>query len=115
MLGAVTLVGAAAVVPFRPHVAAKIGLAGSVLLWVYYALLIAVSIVTPFSKWHSIRFFISFHDYVPVAGILVAPILLIASTANSVLFFKAKFYKRRSQEKTLPRRPEFFLLRSPLD
>jgi hypothetical protein len=27
---------------------------------------------------------------------------------------KAKFYKGRSQEKTLPRRPEFFLLRSPI-
>src|ERR1700682_4424063 len=28
---------------------------------------------------------------------------------------RAKFYKGRSQEKTLPRRPEFFLLRSPPD
>ena len=90
VLGAVRLVGAAAVVPFRPHVAAKIGHAGSVLLRVYYAPLIAVSIVKPFSTWHSIRFFISFHDYVPVAGILVGPILLIASTASPVLFFKAK-------------------------
>jgi len=60
VLGAVTLVGAAAVVPFRPHVAAKIGLAGSVLLWVYYAPLIAVSIVTRFSTWHSIPFLFRF-------------------------------------------------------
>ena len=47
LLGALTLVGAAAVVPFRPHVAAKIGLAGSLLLWVYYAPLIAVSVLCP--------------------------------------------------------------------
>jgi hypothetical protein len=90
LLGAATLVGAAIAVPFRPRVAAKIGLAGTLLLWFYYAPLIAVSIFTPFSTWHSIRFFISFHDYVPVVGILVGPILLIASTANSALFFKAK-------------------------
>jgi len=90
LLGAATLVAAAALVPFRQRVAAKIGLAGSLLLWVYYAPLIAVSIFTPFSTWLNIRQLISFHDYVPVVGILVGPILLIASTTNSALFFRAK-------------------------
>jgi hypothetical protein len=90
LLGAATLVGAAVTVPFRQRVAAKIGLAGSLLLWLYYAPLIAVSIFTPLSTWHSIRFFVSYHDYVPVVGILVGPILLIASTANSALFIRAK-------------------------
>jgi hypothetical protein len=90
LLGAATLVGATVAVPFRPPVAVKIGFAGSLLLCVYYAPLIAVSIFTPFSTWHSIRFFISFRDYVPVMGILVGPILVIASTTNSAIFFRAK-------------------------
>lgn len=90
LLGAATLVGAAAAVPFRPRIAAKIGLAGSLLLWVYYAPLIAVSVFTLFSTWANIRQLISVHDYVPVVGILVGPILLIASTANSVLCLRAK-------------------------
>jgi hypothetical protein len=90
LTGAATLVGAAIAVPFRLDVAAKIGLAGSLVLWVYYPPRIAVSIFTPFSTCHSIRFFISYRDYVPVVGILVAPILLIVSTANAALLFKAE-------------------------
>ena len=90
LFGAATLVGAAVAVPFRPRVAGKIGLAGSLLLWTYYVPLIAISIFTPISTWHSIRFFISYHDYVPVVGILVGPMLLIACTVKSALLFRAK-------------------------
>jgi len=90
LLGAATLVGAVVTVPFRQHVAAKIGLAGSLLLWLYYAPSLAVSIFTPFSTWQNIRFFISFHDYVPVVGAIFGPILLIASTANSIILLRTK-------------------------
>jgi hypothetical protein len=83
LLGAMTLVGATATVPFQPRIAAKFGLAGSLLLWIYYAPLIVDSIFTPFSSWHDIRQSISFNDYVPVVGILLGPILLIATTAKS--------------------------------
>ena len=90
LLGAATLVGAAVTVPFRQRVATKIGLAGSLLLWLYYAPSLAVSIFTPFSTWQNIRFFISFHDYVPVVGAIFGPILLIASTANSIILLRTK-------------------------
>src|SRR5258708_913805 len=55
LLGSVTLVGAAMLAPFRPHVAAAIGLAGSLLLWVYYAPLTIVSFFTPFTTRTEIR------------------------------------------------------------
>jgi len=90
LIGAVTLAGAALAAPFRPLAAAKAGLVGSLLLWVYYAPSIAASIFMPFSTWQNIRFFISFHDYVPVVGAIFGPILLIATTANSVVTLTAK-------------------------
>jgi hypothetical protein len=88
LLGSVTLVGAAMLAPFRPHIAAAIGFAGSLLLWIYYAPLIIVSLFTPFTARNEIQVFISFHDYVPLVGMLVGPVLLILSTTKSVLFFK---------------------------
>jgi hypothetical protein len=96
LLGAVTLVVAAVAALLRPHIGAKIGLAGSFLLWVYYAPSIAISFFMPFSTWQSIRQFISFHDYIPVVGIFVAPILLIATTATSALFLKAKSFHEKA-------------------
>jgi hypothetical protein len=90
LLGAVTLVVAAAAALLRPRIGAKIALAGSLLLWVYYAPSIVISFFMPLSTWQNIRFFISFHDYVPVVGAIVGPILLIASTANSLVFLRGK-------------------------
>jgi len=97
LLGALTLVGAAAVVPFRPHVAAKIGLAGSLLLWVYYAPLIAVSVFMPFTTRGEIQTFISDQEFVPLVGMLVGPVLLIACTANSALFLRKNKRSRKSE------------------
>jgi hypothetical protein len=88
LLGSVTLAGAAMLVPFRPHVAAALGFAGSLLLWVYYAPLTIVSFLTPFTTRAEIQGFITFHDYVPLVGMLVGPVLLIVCTIKSVLFFK---------------------------
>ncbi len=88
LLGSVTLIGAAMLVPFRPHVAAAIGFAGSLLLWVYYAPLTIVSLFTPLTTRTEIQGFISFHDYVPLVGMLVGPVLLLVCTANAILFFK---------------------------
>ena len=84
LLGSATLLGAAVLVTLRPRVAAKVGRAGSLLLWVFYAPLITVGLLMPFSTWLQIRTFISFRDYVPLVGLFVGPILLIASTVNSI-------------------------------
>jgi hypothetical protein len=88
LLGSVTLAGAAMLVPFRPHIAAAFGFSGSLLCWVYYAPLTILSVLTPFTTRAEIQGFISFHDYVPLVGILVGPLLLIVCTTKSVLFFK---------------------------
>jgi hypothetical protein len=88
LLGSATLLGAAVLVRLPPRAAAKVGLAGSLLLLVFYAPLIVVSLSMPFSTWLQIRTFIFFHDYVPLVGMLVAPILLIACMVNSTLFFR---------------------------
>jgi hypothetical protein len=88
LIGSVTLAGAAMLVRFRPRVAAALGFAGSLLLWVYYAPLIIISFSTPFTTWTEIQGFIKFRDYVPLVGMLVGPVLLIVCTTASVLFFK---------------------------
>ena len=69
LLSSATLAGAAFLLPFRPSLAAKVGLAGSVLSWVFYGPLIVASLVAPFSIWLEIKTFITFHDYVPTTGI----------------------------------------------
>jgi|HubBroStandDraft_1064217.scaffolds.fasta_scaffold477354_2 hypothetical protein len=83
-LGSVTLLGAGVLMPFRARIAVKLGLAGALLLWVFYAPLISVSIGMPFSTWREIRAFLSFRDYVPLVGMLVGPILLVACTVTLV-------------------------------
>jgi hypothetical protein len=88
LLGSATLLGTASLLPFRPSRAAKIGLAGSVLSWVFYGPLIVTSLVTPFSMWLEIKTFITFRDYVPLLGTLFGPVLLIACTVHSTLFFR---------------------------
>jgi hypothetical protein len=96
LLGSVTLVGAAMLASFRPHVAAGMGFAGSLLLWVYYAPLIIVSLFTPFTTRSEIQSFISFHDFVPLMGMLVGPVLLIACTTKSLLFFRSHPESRKT-------------------
>jgi hypothetical protein len=88
LLGSALLMVAAVLLTLRQHVAAKVGLAGSVLAWVYYAPSIAVAALSPFSTWHQIRFSLSYHDYVPVVGAIFGPVLLIISTVNSVILLK---------------------------
>ena len=75
LLGSAMLLVAAVLAPLRPRAAAKVGLVGSLLLWVFYAPLIVVSLMMPFSTRLQIRSFISFHDYVPFIGMLFGPIL----------------------------------------
>ena len=99
LLGSATLLGAAVLVPLRPRAAAKVGFAGSLLLWVFYAPLIVVSLLMPFSTWLQIRTFTQFHDYVPLVGMLVGPVFLIACTVNSTLFFR-----RRQESATVMQR-----------
>jgi hypothetical protein len=86
LLGSAMLLGVAFLLPSRPSLAAKVGLTGSVLSWVFYGPLIVASIVAPFSMWFEIKTFITFHDYVPLMGTLFAPVLLIACTVHSMLF-----------------------------
>ena len=82
LLGAAMLLGAGALTPFRPRAAAKLGLAGSVLLWVFYAPLVVVGFLMPFSTRQQIQEFVSFRDYVPLVGMIVGPILLAAYTVT---------------------------------
>jgi hypothetical protein len=88
LLGSATLLGAAFLLPFRPSFAAKVGLAGSILSWVFYGPLIVAGLVAPSSTWLEIKTFITFHDYVALIGMLFGPLLLIAWTVHSTLFFK---------------------------
>jgi hypothetical protein len=88
LLGSATMLGAAFLLPFRSSFAAKVGLAGSILSWVFYGPLIVASLVTPFSTWLEIKTFITFHDYVPLMGMLFGPVLLIACSVHSALFFR---------------------------
>jgi len=87
LLGSATLLGAAKIAPLRPRVAAAVALTGSLLLRVYYAPMLVVSFSMPFTTRSEIRDSIRFHDYVLLVGMLLAPILLIACTANSALFW----------------------------
>jgi hypothetical protein len=88
LLGSVTLLGAAVLLLFQPRVAAKVGLTGSLLSWVFYAPLLIVSVMMPFSAWIDIQSYLSFHEYIPLVGMLLGPILLIATTVNSTLLVR---------------------------
>ena len=87
LLGSATLLGAAFLLPVRPGFAARVGLAGSILSWVFYGPLIVASLVARFSTWLEIQTFITFHDYVPLIGVFFGPVLLIACTVHSTLSF----------------------------
>lgn len=88
LLGSATLLGTAFLLPFRPGLAARVGLAGSVLSWVFYGPLIVSSMVATFSIWLEIKTFIAFHDYIPLMGLLFGPVLLIACTIHSIHSFR---------------------------
>ena len=104
LLNAVSLIGSAALMVaavlllFRLRTASKVGALGSMLCWVYYAPLIVVSLIAPFSTWREIRFDFSFHDYVPLVGRLLGPVLLILCTANSIVLLK----RNRGVSQSLP-------------
>lgn len=85
LLGSLTLVGAALALPFRPLIGARVGLAGSLLLWVYYAPLVVVGFGEPFTTREQIRSLISDQEYVPLLGTLAGPILLVVCTVSSIL------------------------------
>jgi len=86
--GSAMLLAAALLVQSRPRTAAKLALVGSLLLWVFYAPLIIVSLSMPWSTRFQFRDFMSFRDYVPIVGTLLGPILLVACTVNSALFLR---------------------------
>ena len=90
LLGSVVLVAAAGLAHRRPRIAAKTGLVGSALLWVFYLPMIVFSFSRPFSAWQEIREFASFREYVPLIGTLLGPILLIVCTATGIWTMKAK-------------------------
>jgi hypothetical protein len=74
--------------PLRSHSAAKVGLFGSILSWVFYALLIVLSFIMPFSTWQEIQLDASFHDYVPLLGGFLGTVLLILCTVYSITLLK---------------------------
>jgi hypothetical protein len=90
LVGSVTLIGAAFLVPFKPHVAAGVGTTGSLLSWVFYGPLLVVSFLMPFSAWSDVRSFFFFHEYIPLAVMILAPVLLIACTVNSILILRRR-------------------------
>jgi hypothetical protein len=85
ILGSGTLVGAAILVPFQPRVAGRVGLAGSLLSWAFYAPLLVVGSLMPFTFWTSIRSDFSSREYIPLVGVILGPMLLAACTVNSIL------------------------------
>jgi hypothetical protein len=85
LLGSAMLVGGAMLAPVQPRAAVKLALAGSLLCWVFYAPLIVVSLLMPFSTRLEIRSLISSRDYVPLVGVFFGPVLLAASTTISML------------------------------
>ena len=88
LLGSATLFSAAVLLALRLRSAAKVGLWGSILSWVFYAPFMVVSFFRPFSIWRNIRLDISFRDYMPLVGELVGPVLLVLCTTNSIILLR---------------------------
>jgi hypothetical protein len=97
LLGSAMLLGAAVLLSFRQHTAAKLGFLGSLLCWVYYAPVTFASLVAPFSAWSEVQFDLKFHEFIPVVGRLVGPILLILCTATSIILLR----QNRTPERTV--------------
>jgi hypothetical protein len=96
LFGSAALVVAAVLMSFQSRIAPKIGFAGSVLLWVYYAPLLIVSVVMPFTTRTEIRTLISDREMVPLLGILLGPVLLIACTVHSLLTSRLRRHRVNS-------------------
>jgi hypothetical protein len=88
LLGSVTLLAAAFLAPFKPRVAAGVGMTGSLLSWVFYAPLLVVSFFMPFTAGLDVQSSFHFREYIPLAGTLLGPILLIVCSVNSILGFR---------------------------
>jgi hypothetical protein len=88
LLGSAALLGAAILMALRPHSAGWVGLLGSIFSWVFYASLILVSFVMPFRTWHEIQLDVSFHEYIPLVGRFLGPVLLILCTVYSAMLLK---------------------------
>jgi hypothetical protein len=90
LLGSVVLLVAAVLARYRsPRVAAKTGIVGSLLLWVFYLPMIVVSFSMPFSAWWEIRTFLAFGEYVPLIGMLLGPVLLAVCTLTEMRAIRA--------------------------
>jgi hypothetical protein len=87
LLGSATLLGAAFLLSVRPSFAAKVGLAGSILSWVFYGPLIIASVVAPFSTWLEMKTFIVLHDYVPLMGTTANFPPVMPSTSSPIFAF----------------------------
>jgi hypothetical protein len=85
--------------PPHPVTGPKLEFAGSILSWVFYGPFMVAALVAPFSMWLEIKTFITFGDHVPLMGMLLGPVLLIACTTHSILSF------RRSKEPRIRPQP----------
>ena len=86
LVGSVILLAAAVLLPFRLRVAVNLGVVGSVFSWVFYGPLLFVSLIAQFSARLEIQSFIKFQEYVPLAGTLLGPVLLMGCTIHSIYF-----------------------------
>lgn len=84
LLGSAVLLIAGILVIFRLRASAGVGLAGSILVWVYYGPLLVIATLAPYSFFSDLRFNLKFHDYVPVAGPVLGLPLLILSTVHAI-------------------------------
>ncbi|HUH62571.1 MAG TPA: hypothetical protein VLZ50_06220 [Terracidiphilus sp.] len=84
LLGSTVLLLAAVLALYRARVTAGVGLAGSILVWVYYGPFLFFAILAPSSFWGDLQFNFKFHDYVPVIGPSLGIPLLVLSTIHSV-------------------------------
>jgi hypothetical protein len=101
LLNCISLAGSVALMVaaflMQSQSAAKVGLVGSILLWVFYAPLIVVSFIMPFSVWQDIQSDAHFHEYIPLAGRFLGPVLLILCTINSIVLKRSQAASRVSR------------------
>jgi hypothetical protein len=90
LVGSAVLLVAAVLMSYQSRVAGKIGLLGSLLLWIYYGPLVVITLGMPFTSRAEVQTLISDHDFVPLYGRLLGPILLIACTVHSALCVRSR-------------------------
>lgn len=84
LLGSTVLLLAAVLALLRARVTAGVGVAGSILVWVYYGPLLFFAMLAPSSFWSDLEFNFKFHDYVPIIGPSLGIPLLVLSTIHSI-------------------------------